>query len=99
MAVLNMRCGAVLRIRDRLEVLALHGLEAPAARADRLAIQELDGVIGVKGAGAALADGVVVCVRPDSGVREQVIAAALGRGLKLMEHDSGPGALSADEHS
>ncbi len=77
------------------EALAGHGLEAPAAREDRLALHAIEGVIGVKGAGALLSDGVVVCVRPDTEVRAQVIAAASARGLKHMEHDLGPGALSA----
>lgn len=59
-------------------------LELDAARADREALCALPGVLGAKGAGALLADAVVVLLEPRSSRRASVIDAARARGLRLV---------------
>lgn len=65
---------------------ALHeaGLEVEGAHADRLAMIDVPGVLGVKGAGALLSDALLVLVEPESIHRPEVIAAANSRGLRLV---------------
>jgi hypothetical protein len=71
------------------------GLELAAARADREALASVPGVLGVKGAGALLADAVVVWLAPEATTlggaeRSRVIQAARERGLKLIADGLGP---------
>ena len=84
----GLHAGSVSRLGPALTeyagVLAAYDLEAPAARADRLALSQLPGVFGVKGCGAMLADAVMVCVQPDSETRGRVIQAAQARQLILV---------------
>ena len=65
------------------EVLCAAGLEAPASTEDRKTLRELPGVVGVKGAGAMLADAVLVLLHPQA-QREHIIQVATERGLKLI---------------
>jgi mevalonate kinase len=61
------------------------GLEVEAARADRRALRARPGVLGVKGSGAMLADGVIVLMDSESGLhRASLIEAASARGLRLV---------------
>ena len=68
------------------ELLHDAGLEVDAARQDRLALQDLPGVLGAKGAGAMLADAVIVLMSDDSSAeaRAAVVSAAKARGLRLI---------------
>lgn len=61
------------------------GLEAPAALEDRRALAGLPGVVGVKGAGAMLADSVVAMLEPGLPAegRARVLEVARSRGLEL----------------
>lgn len=88
--------GALADLADRLgpamrataEVLAEVGLECEAARGDREAISRLPGVAGAKGAGAMLADIVIVWMRESAGrgslERKAVLELARERGLRLI---------------
>jgi hypothetical protein len=77
--------------------LSAAGLERSEARADREALSDLKGVAGAKGMGALLSDGVLVCLRPESGpsVRSEVQDVAFSRGLRLVADGIrlAPGAL------
>lgn len=64
--------------------LAELGLEHPDARADREALGRMPGVLGVKGTGALLSDGVIVVMDPSSAHRDTLIERAESRGLKLI---------------
>jgi mevalonate kinase len=72
------------------EALSSEGLETPAARADRLALSGLPGVLGCKGAGAGLNDAIVVQLVPRSPARAAVVAAAEARGLHLVADGLSP---------
>ena len=57
-------------------------LEAPSAYSDRMELLKLEGVLGVKGCGALLADTLIVLLRPEA--EERVISHARDRGLRLI---------------
>jgi hypothetical protein len=71
---------------------ALHeaGLEIEATFEDRRALARIPGVLGAKGAGALQSDALLVLLDPAADgngrgtVRAEVVAAAQGRGLKLV---------------
>lgn len=65
------------------EALAAVGLESEAAAADRVSLLAIPGVLGVKGAGAMLADAVVVLL-DGRGSTELALKAARARGLRLV---------------
>ena len=65
------------------EVLHEQGLEIPAAYEDRIALQKIPGVLGVKGTGALLADGMIILVK-DTETAKAAIEAAQARGLTLV---------------
>lgn len=73
------------------QILSDLGLECPAAREDRLVFSAMDGVAGVKGVGAALADALIIVVneRGRSGYEEanlqKVLEMASQRGLLLLQ--------------
>jgi hypothetical protein len=72
-------------MKDYALALSSAGLELPAARADREALCAVPGVIGAKGTGALLADGLVVLLEPGSPfARSAAIAVAEKRGLRLV---------------
>ncbi|HTL13413.1 MAG TPA: hypothetical protein VL588_13045, partial [Bdellovibrionota bacterium] len=64
--------GVFARIHDE------HGLEHASARRDRLAIEALPGVLGVKGCGAGLADALWVLSEAGAGAEVQSLAVELG---------------------
>jgi mevalonate kinase len=70
------------------DVLSSQGLELDQARADRLALCALPGVLGAKGTGALLADTLIAWLDPAANTgtetRGRVIKAAQARGLKLI---------------
>jgi mevalonate kinase len=76
-------------------VLSAVGFEDPRAKADREALSSMAGVLAVKGAGAMLADAVVVVMDPQARAsqRADVASAAGARGLSLISdgitHQSG----------
>jgi hypothetical protein len=67
------------------------GLESEPAFNDRLVFQKLSGVMGTKGTGALLNDGVLVFVKPTQSIA-QILSVAQERGLVLIS-DSFEGAL------
>lgn len=75
-------------LNEYAETLSKQGLELDQARADRLALCELPGVLGVKGTGAMLADTLIVwldsTMLPGSEARVGVLQAAQARGLMLV---------------
>lgn len=77
-------------IQEYAEVLNKLGFESSAAREDRLALQSIQGVAGVKGSGALLSDAVLVLLKEgeEAGTRPLVMQTALARGLKLI-HSGG----------
>ena len=72
------------------DVLWNKDLEAPAAHEDRRVLSALPGVLGVKGAGALLSDAILVLMSPRSEGREELIAAAAKRGLRLVANGLSP---------
>ena len=70
-------------LTDYAEALSSMNLESPDARADRLALRALSGVLGVKGTGALQSDAMIVLSGPSAN-RSQIISAAESRGLKLV---------------
>lgn len=66
------------------EALSQAGYEVAAAREDRLELRKIPGVIGVKGCGAMLSDGMIVLLEPRSSNKNEIIGAAVKRGLKLV---------------
>ena len=66
------------------DVLWTWDLEAPAAHEDRLQLRGLPGVLGVKGAGALQSDVILILMDSRSPHRDNVIAAAQARSLKLV---------------
>ncbi|MEO5969245.1 MAG: hypothetical protein ABIQ95_04910 [Bdellovibrionia bacterium] len=59
-------------------------LEVTGAFEDRMALRQLPGVLGVKGAGALLSDALIIVMEPGSSKREDVIIKAQQRGLVLI---------------
>ncbi|MEK6577814.1 MAG: hypothetical protein AABZ55_01190 [Bdellovibrionota bacterium] len=66
------------------QTLSAAGYEMDSAREDRLALRKLSGVLGVKGCGAMLSDGVILLLESGSRNKGEVIRAAEERGLKLL---------------
>ncbi len=91
--------GSLIRFASSMssyaQVLHQAGLEDPRATADREALSDYAGVLAVKGAGAMLADAVVVVLDPQARAshRADVATAAGARGLSLIAdgitHQSG----------
>jgi mevalonate kinase len=75
-----------LAMNDYAQALQSMGLEIAPTTADREALSQLPGVLGVKGAGAMQADAVLVLVDPAAGAdaRELVQRLAESRGLRLV---------------
>ena len=70
-------------LTEYAEALSTMSLESPDARADRLALQALPGVLGVKGAGALQSDAMIALCEKAAN-RAMIISSAESRGLKLV---------------
>jgi len=92
-------------LREYAKILQEVGLELEATTRDRQAFQKLQGVLGVKGAGAMQADALVIVVRkeatPNSTLRQEILEMAKARQLVLMadgiKHQAGvPGVQKSE---
>ena len=70
-------------MNEYADVLFRSGLEIEATHQDRLALESVPGVLGVKGTGALQADGVLILMRPKAD-RSEVLELARSRGLHLV---------------